>query len=174
MAEQVTYPEDPRRCQAVTANGQCPSISTNGTPYCLAHGGIKNKSKGLRNYALTKWRAKVERQVDSPHIKSLRDEVGILRTLLEERLETVKDSHDLILQTGPISDLIIRIEKLVVSCNKLEGALGETLDKAAVLNFAGIVISILQEELTDSSQLNIIADRIMGSFSESQITKSSS
>lgn len=167
MAEHVTDPADPERCQAVTNNGQCPSRSTNGKAYCLAHGGLPDTKTGLRNYRLTKWRAKIEHHADSPAIKSLRDEIGILRTIMEERLERIKDSHELIMQSGPIADLIMKIEKVVASCHRLEGSLGQTLDKTAVLNFAGIVIQILQDALVNQPEiLRRIADEIMSRVSE--------
>ena len=167
MAEKVTDHADPERCQAVTKNGQCPSRSTPERKYCLAHGGTPDTRTGLRNYRLTKWRSVVEEQAASPAIKSLRDEIGILRVLMQERLNRIDDTNDLILQSGPISDLVLKIERLVAYCHRLEGSLGQTLDKTAVLNFAGIVIGILQTALSDQPKvLAIVADEIMTQIGE--------
>ena len=110
--------DDPTRCQAVTKNGQCPSAQIEGSEYCMPHGGYavanRQRAEGLRNYNLTKFFAKqqIANHADSTHIKSLRDEIGILRVMMEERLNGCKDAHDLLLQSGPIADLVMKINSI--------------------------------------------------------------
>jgi len=119
----------------------------------MLHGGNKQiqsaKESSLRQYRLTKWQGKLNRFVDTPIIKSLRDEIGILRILLEERLNQTNDVQDLILQSGPISDLVLKIEKVVTSCHKLEDRMGQHLDKAAVIQLAGRFVRVISDELSD-------------------------
>jgi hypothetical protein len=157
-------PDDPRRCQHVTVQGQCLIISHPGSKYCYPHGGASTahaaKRKELRNYRLTKWKARVQEKGDSEHIKSLRDELGILRVILEERLESCKSSMDLILHSGQISDMVMKIERVVSSCHKLEGSMGQLLDKSAILQFASQVLTIIGDEVQDEAALARIADRI--------------
>jgi hypothetical protein len=135
----------------------------NGTN-CIAHGGVRQESAirdaALKNYRLQLWEQKVGDKAGSNHIKSLRDEIGILRVILEERLNRCKDATDLMLQSGPIGDMVMKIDKVVTSCHKLEGSMGQLLDKAAILQFAGEVISILGDEIQDEELLARIADRI--------------
>ena len=173
--ERAPYPEHPDRCSQVIKNqGQClnlgykkPDGSRAGR--CLAHGGnleVHNeRQKQLSNYRLTKWQARLQEKSSSDHIKSLRDEVGVLRMVLEDRLNQCQDNMDLILHSQAISDLVIKIEKVVTSCHKLEGSMGQLLDKQAVLQFAQIVISIITDVLTDEQAIDAIASRILQTVS---------
>ena len=158
--------DDPRRCQCTrTQYGQCMNKAVEGSDYCIAHGGHnainKRNKNNMRNYVLTKWQARMERHKEAPDIKSLRDEVAILRMLMEERLNHCKDDLDLILQSGPISDLVMKIDKLVNSCHKLEGSLGQLLDKQAVLHFASEVIDVITRTLDDPIKIDLISTGIL-------------
>lgn len=170
MFERAQRDDDPRRCQANSRGEQCRNLGLKEGDiyfeYCLAHGGNRQRDKlkqeGLRNYRLTKWQARVEQFGREPEIKSLRDEIGILRLLMEERLNRCGDAQDLILQSAPISDLVMKIEKVVASCHKLEGSMGQLLDKQAILQFAQQVIGIVgtalagQEDKIDEIATGII------------------
>lgn len=166
--DKVKSPEDPNRCQATPAKGQCHNVKCEGSDYCSIHGG--NVAQGalenekIRNYQLTKWRAKLDRFTDSNHIKSLREEIGLLRMLVESKLENCKDDIDLMLEAGAIADLVMKLEKLVASCNKIEDSMGMMLDKNQILMFASSVITIISSYVTDESILNRIADDIIKSI----------
>lgn len=158
--------DDPLRCQCTqTQYGQCMNKACEDSDYCIIHGGQhainKRKKEKLRNYILTKHQARIERHKTAPDIKSLRDEVAILRMLMEERLNHCKDDMDLILHSGPISDLVMKIDKLVNSCHKLEGSLGQLLDKQAILTFASEVITVITDNLDDPVKIDAISNGIM-------------
>jgi len=156
------------QCQHTLKDRQCPNEVATNSNYCLAHGGNKAEEslekQKLRNYRLTKWNARIYRFSESSNIKSLRDEIGIVRMILEEQLETCQSQMDLILSSTRISLLVGQIEKLVSSCHKLETNLGEVLDKTALANFAGQVIRIIGEVVEDEAQLEAISIRITQLF----------
>lgn len=82
--------------------------------------------------------------------------------MLEARLNRCNDEFDLMMDSGNISDLIGRIEKIVVSCHKIEDAMGELLDKSALNAFASNVIQIISKVLKDQPNLiGQIADGIL-------------
>lgn len=154
--ERADSPEDPKRCQAIAGKDQCmnkAALLQDGTrgQFCRVHGGNraqeKQEKQNIHHYRAAKWRQKIRNQADSPGIKSLREEIGILRMLLDERLEMCDDRIGLMTHSAVLADLVIKVDKLVNSCHKLEGSLGELLDKKALIQFTGIVISILMEEL---------------------------
>ena len=156
--EMMQSPNDPYRCQGTNSRGQClyRGVKLESGEYgkfCMLHGGnraiMNEKAAALKNYRLTKWQAKLDRFSESSVIKSLREEIGILRVLLEERLERTTDVQDLLLQSGPISDLVMKIEKVVTSCHKLEDRMGQHLDKAAILQLASRFVRVISEELED-------------------------
>ena len=165
-----TYPEDPERCQGtIPSIGQCQNKAMPNCDYCIQHGGdkqlqaIENKKK--RNYALTKWKASLDGKLsDTADIKSLREEIGILRILMEERLNLCKDTHDLLLSSGPLSDLDTKIEKLVVSCHKLESSMGQHLDKSSILIFASKIIDIIGDTFGSDPRIEEVAAKIIGTI----------
>lgn len=184
MFEKAPYPEHPGRCQAVNSQGQCPNLGirlddSDGDidvfrgPYCMAHGGnhaqeAHNKKK-VRNYRLTiaKFRAQLDDKLDSDGLKDLREEISILRICLETRLNTCNDAMDLILQSGAISDMVMKINTVVQSCHKLEGSMGQLLDKQAILQFAQVVIGIVSKTLEDEPEkINTIADAILATIGQ--------
>lgn len=165
-------PSDPHRCQAMIKNkGQCLNKAVQladgsyGT-YCLAHGGNKQleaeRSKNHRIYMLGKWQQKLEKHADHENIKSLRDDIGVLRMMLEERFARIGDATDLMIQSSQITDLVMKIEKLVASCHKLEGSMGQLLDKQAILNFASEVVGVITVELEgQEDKIKSIGDKIL-------------
>lgn len=159
-------PEDINRCQAVTSQGQCMNKAVPEGTNCRVHGGNKQQesanNKAVRNYQLTLLQARFEKQATSPRLKTLTDEIGILRLTLENRLNMCKDNHDFMMASHSISDLVVKIEKLVTSCNKLDGQMGEHLDKQALLEFASKVISVIANVLEgDDARIGLISDGIM-------------
>jgi hypothetical protein len=163
----VERPDDPRRCQASVVNQQCPYQAIESSTFCHMHTpGTQDKIKKemVRNYQLTQWKSRVDQFADSDSAKSLREEIGIARLVLENILGICKDSHDLILYSAKISDMVMKIEKLVVSCNRLESNLGMLLDKTAAINLASQIVAIISEEVPDDLLIEKIGRRIVESI----------
>ena len=168
-------PDDPNRCQAVVqGQGQCPNLAVPGTKYCKAHGGARAASRqeeaSLKNYRIARasFNQRAAEMANSSGLKSLRDEISLMRVLLEEHLNSCEDTNDLLLQSAIISDLILKIEKLVVSCNKLETSLGETLDKSQILHIAGKWIDSISEAVAGlaytDDQKSLILEAVSGAI----------
>lgn len=141
-----------KQCQISGKFGQCPFLIEEGGRYCPRHkgrGAYQDKQTASRNYNLTKFQARVEHFADSRGVKNLREEIGILRLTLEEVMNQCKDETDLVLQSQRISEIILRIEKLVTSCHKLEESTGYLIDKATLLRLAARMVTIMEEFVTD-------------------------
>ena len=80
--------------------------------------------------------------------------------LLEERLNACQDQMDLMYNASPIADLVIKIEKLVTSCHKLELATGTLLDKQAIVQFGSELVALISEEIADTVVLTRLSDKI--------------
>ena len=165
-------PDDPHRCQNVGKRGQCLNLSVDSGNRCMVHGGNKQlqsqELKSLNNFRLGKWQAYVEKHKDDPGIKSLRNEIGILRVIMEEQMMKCETSHDLIMMSGQISDLVMKIDRVVNSCHKLEGSMGQLLDKSALLQFASQIIEVISLELEgEDEKMENIANGIIGLFNQS-------
>lgn len=122
-------------------------MSVEGCTYCARHGANKQlanqESASIRTYQLARWRHRLDQLSDDPKIKSLREEIGILRMSLEAVVDKCKDSEDLFMFSNKIGELVLKIEKLVTSCHRLEAATGQLLDRSAALHFAATVVEII-------------------------------
>lgn len=155
---------DPRRCQSSFSQGQCPYKALDGSSHCAMHGGNRAQEtaqkKVIRGYRLAQWQARANEFTDHDGIKSLREEIGIARIVLEQILLACPDQYTLVLNSGKISDMIMKIEKLVTSCNRLESNLGMLLDKNSALQLASQIVAIITEEIEDEFKIDSISNRI--------------
>lgn len=169
MYERIERPDDPNRCQHVGAKGQCNLKKMEGSQFCRPHGGpiheYAQKQKELQNYQIGKYQAILEQKRNSPELKTLNDEVAILRVTLEQRLKMCQTDVDLLTHSQAIADLVSRIERTVVACAKLEDKLGMTFDRARLIEFAQEIVSVLTDELTPE-QLQSVGDKILATVRE--------
>lgn len=161
-------PGDPRRCQANGMQSQCPYLAEEGSTYCVRHANNTEMQAAnieeQRNYNLGKWRARVNELADNTKAKSIREEVGIMRLLIENVLVRCKDEHELFLQTGRLSDLLMKAEKLISSCHRLETANGQLLDRTVALSWASAMVGIIADEIKDPIAIDRISEKMMLAF----------
>ena len=157
LYRRVSDPADPNRCQANNAHGQCDLIAVPPSKYCMLHGGKPSERTKLNNYRLNKWMSRVESMANSDGIKSLRDEIGILRMLLEERMNSIGDVTELLMYSHTISDLVNRIERIVLTCHKIEKSLGNLIDRSEVVRIVDQIVCLIGENITDQDVLAKIA-----------------
>lgn len=158
--------DSPDRCQHIIPTmGQCNLQKVPKSEYCPAHGGNKafqaEEKANLRNYRLTKFKQRVGELSTNDAIFSLKEEIGIIRLLIEEKINQCNDTAELILVSGPLSDLAMKAEKLVTSCNRLDHKLGNSLDKGRILQFAQTVVQIISNYVTDDEILEKISSQIL-------------
>lgn len=165
--------DDPERCQGTRPFGQCSNKRMEGSNYCPACGGNKAvdaaSMESVRNYRLTKWQGKLNKMADSSVIKSLREEIGILRIMLEERLNMCETQTDLMMHSSSISDMVLKIEKVVTSCHKIDNSMGQLLDKQVLLQYAQDVITILTTEIQDKLVLDCVANKIINLLGDKDV-----
>lgn len=169
---EVVEPDAPDRCQAVHGRGQCRYRRTPDSLYCAMHGGNRAAATAqkavIRQYQLAKWQATVDDFADEDQVKSLRGEIGVARMLLETVINRCKDSGDLIIYSGKIGDQIKTIEKLVISCHRLESNLGLLLDKPKVLTLASQIVEIIGRHVKDDDAIAAISNDIVNAIIATQ------
>lgn len=167
----IEYEADPERCPSVTSLGQCRFKVLPGRKTCSIHVGsssLVSSGESKRNYRIAKWQARMEEFADNPQLKSLREEIGLLRILLEEVINSCTDKDKLIINSNKIADLVTRIEKLVKSCHSLEKSTGTLLDKAAASQLMGRVLTIITNYIEDKEIIGRIADEIVKAIKDAQ------
>ncbi len=163
--------DSPFRCQAIAVHGsQCNYGVLEGLQYCSMHAGRAQndiKQQKLRNYRLQQYRERINDKADNDNIKSLREEIGILRLIMEETINRCSSDTELLIYSPRLADLAIKIEKVVVSCHKLETSLGESLGKTAILNISTRIVNIISQYVKDENIITEIVNEISTMISES-------
>lgn len=161
------------KCLFVVADqGQCTQPHLPGSSFCEKHRNLEQAHSiplRRRNYRLSRFQARMEEFADNEEAKSLREEIGILRMLLEETLNKCSNSTELLIASGKIADLVLKIEKLVSSCHRLESATGVLLNKSAIVQLAGVLIEIIGTYVKQENELEEIANKIFFEISKTQI-----
>lgn len=185
MATLERVPEDsPLRCQAVHAHMQCPfkiigeydpvTHAYTGPRYCSRHAGHgqneRMQREGVRLYLLTKYQGVVDQMNDSPKAKSIREEVGILRMILQTQLNKCQDDLDLLMRASSITELVNAITRTIKACTEIEQVIGFTIDKDQAFLLMQDILSIINEFIIDPEILQKISDRMVESL-ESATTK---
>lgn len=162
--ERVPYAAHPDRCQTNNAVGQCWFFKVEGSDYCLIHGGTAaqkaKKKRDLDMYRLGRYQQRVQELKDDSEIRSLRSEIGILRMLIEDRFNSIQNETELMAHSSAIADMLMKVEKLVSSCTKIEKQLGELLDKGQIVQFGQEVVEIISEYV-NSEKLEEVALKIV-------------
>jgi hypothetical protein len=144
-----------------------------GSEYCLAHGGnkaVNAKAKAdTRMYNLGKWRQSVSKFQDHDQLKSLREEIGILRVMIDERMNMCTDASELLLYSGPLGDMIMKVEKLVTSCNKIEAHLGGMLDKTQALQLGQEMVEIIGRHLDSVADKELLVSKISAAVDDPDV-----
>ena len=133
------------------------------------HGGGRHnaaiKNKELKNYRLTKFKQRAAELSNSSALSSLTDEVAILRILIEEKVNRCEDASDLLLSSGPLSDLIIKCSTLVEKCQRLENRLNNLLDRTRVTQFAQICVEIISNYVQEND-MDQVSEEILKALGE--------
>src|SRR5687767_15060086 len=150
----------PNRCHGIIPEGQCHYKAVEGCQFCLMHGGGKqasvNKANQLKNYRLQQYQERVGELSNNPEIKNLREEIGIIRMLLESILNLCKNANQLLLYTDKIAALADQVRKLIESAQRLEERNNNLLDRKVVILIADSIVTIIGQYVDDPDVLNSI------------------
>jgi len=158
--------DDPDACERCIANeAKCIYLAIEGTKSCARHGGgiraASLKTKAANQYRLGVWQSRLNEFAHHDGIKSLRDEIGILRMVLEEQMKKCHEPSELLMFSARIQGLTQDIQKLVTSCDRLERNMGSMMDKPTAIQFAAKIITILGRHVDDGDILDEISHEIL-------------
>lgn len=168
---------DPERCDGLDSLGQCRYKAIRGTTKCPRHAFNKQteakKQEVLANYRLRKWNDRVLAFVNSDGLKSLREEIGITRMVMEEIINKCEEPSDVLIYADKIHHCSNNIKDLIVACQKLEERNGLLLDKAAVVSLADQMVKIIGDHIDDPDKLaeigNLFFEAILKTASASEL-----
>lgn len=157
-------PDDPNRCQASAGHkGQCGYLAIPGLKMCRIHATASipaMERKAIYQVKVQQWRTRLEELGKHDGLRTLTEEIGVMRLMLEQRLNTCATTEDLLREGHALMGITQTIERLVVSSHKLEKSLGNLLDKTTAIQFSMEVVAIITRHLTrtisDISALDVI------------------
>lgn len=175
-------PDDPGRCQGMMNGEQCRFLSMKAmkerglipeedardfsqSTNCPKHGGVqianKVEKEKVRNYRLQIWQERMDEFTENEEVKSLREEIGILRLLIENLLNQCHNATDLMLYSSKISELVMKVEKVVSSANRLESNMGMLLDRGAALAMGQRIVEVVSTHVPDDQVIDKISEGII-------------
>jgi hypothetical protein len=160
--DRVTDLADPNRCKGAAPDGQCRNQAEPGCEYCRAHGG-SDKLAAVRKsqYMLTRHRARVAALAEHEDAKTLRDEIAMVKELIEEVWNRINDTDaSLISGCSELNRLFMTLEKLIKTSETVERNRNLTLSKTTIFIFGKEVVNILKDELRGVPEFEERVDRI--------------
>jgi glutamine synthetase adenylyltransferase len=94
-------------------------------------------------------------------IKSLHEEIGLLRILIEKRFNMLRTDADYQNASASLNSMFLTLERLIKSCHALEQSLGELLSRQSVAKLGQAMCQIVIEELEGVEGYEQIIDRIV-------------
>lgn len=168
---EVCAEDDPKRCQSNIRTGQCHYKAVEGSQYCLRHGGHvaekQRSSENVSNYRLSVWQTRLNEMRNSEGIKSLRDEIGLSRIVIENIVNLCKTDNDLLMHHSKLNQSVLTMEKLITSCQRLEERNSYLLDKDQLFVIVDSITKIISEYVTDPDKMSEIGTKIYDTISRS-------
>ncbi len=140
---------------------------------CTRHGAGRKleaeEKKRFHDYLITKAHHRnghtvsdtFNRFAESSQITSLRGEIAILRHMIENIYnDCAGESDKLMLYSGRLSDLIVKCEKLVNTCNRIEMKADMFLNETLALQFSYMIIEIIKTHIKDTETIKQISEEI--------------
>ncbi len=141
---------------------QCLLVKCEGSDYCPIHGGARKQrqleKQRFQTYQVERYRKRLNRFAEGDGLKSLRDEIGILRMTIEAILTKCDTDQDLIMKSTPLADLIMKVERLVLSTQKMDEKLGIMMDKAEATALISQVVDIVAKHVSEEKLDDVITD----------------
>ena len=152
------------QCQATTNRGQCLLRKMPDSEYCAAHGGNRAyttaRKEKKRLYQIKQYKQRMESLADNEAATSYREEIAVLRIMLESKLNKCEDDQQLMLYAPFISDLIVKITKAVDSAARLEQLLGKVLSEDQAMGLISEIMTVITNSINDPAIFEEIANGI--------------
>lgn len=155
----------PEVCQGNTGNGPCQYKREEGSQFCGLHGGAASsnarKTRELNNYKLSGLLAERANRIgDSSHIKSLADEIAMMRALLEATYSSIHSTQELLLYSDKLEKTAKLIGDLVEKWQKLQERNKELLGREDVLRIFDRILEEIIGQIGDNPDvIRVLADK---------------
>lgn len=156
-------PDHPEACQSNTGNGPCCYKREPNSLFCAIHGGGASSAAGerreLQNYKLNSVFADRASQLsNSPRIKSLTDEIALVRTALETVFNSIKSENEMVLYVDRIEKLSTTVSKLITTLQNIQEKNKELLGREVVMSIFDQILEKIVQRVGDPDVIKCLAD----------------
>lgn len=142
-------------CQAKNKDGlTCNRPVIENSPFCTYHS-PRLPAPTIYDWAKTEYLRSLATRIEDfkdTRTFNLREEIGILRVILERLLASVEDDPTLLLRSSEIQQTILTIERLLKTTHEMERQSGTLLTREEVREIATTLLTILVETLESLAQ----------------------
>lgn len=156
------------KCFRSSKSGSCPNEAAEGSLFCQKHA---NENDQIKGYILQD--EEILKQFEH-HAKgnlfSLRQEVTLLRAMINDRLNMANTPSERQLAYREVGNWIGTLDKLTNSLNRLEKETSEVLTRETLMKLAQQMVQVISEEVKTlpgyEAAVDRIATRVVGLVNE--------
>ena len=135
-----------------------------GDKYCATHGGRDKLTPALsQRYDLTdaKMAARITMLNTPEDIYTLRDEIAMVRAMLERHLNRIQTDDELIRATPILNQLMLTLERLVKTSSDIEQRLGELMSREEAMTLARELVKLFTAAISHLPDHQQIVDNVI-------------
>jgi hypothetical protein len=155
-------------CEKTGRFGICNQQAIPGSKFCQRH---TDQRQEVMSYRFTdpELKERMDRHSTSKLIESVREEVVLVRSLIEERRNFAQTQAEKIKVFPEIIDATSKLERLVTSLARLERQTSQVLEKPAIQKLGKRIVEILTENLSQVPDRDNVIDRIAREIADAVI-----
>lgn len=147
------------KCEHTGTRGQCSDPKVDGSEFCAKHSNEADRIKGYR-LSSPELRERFEHHSRSDLFSSLRQEIDLLRAMIEDRVSQADSPAERIAAFNAVRPALVDVVKCVETLSKLERQNNIVLGKEALSWLSKEIINILIGELEQVEGYERIVDRV--------------
>ena len=150
-AQRVKDPDDDRRCIGQDAKGeQCWYITEDGHDRCCVCGPRPDDRDDHADYLAEQFkrRMRIECDDDDP-VKLLRDNLMDINAMIASHRNKITDESSLLSNSGALTDLIMKAEKVTVTLHRLSITSGLLLARPALIRWGQSIVEAVTVVIRD-------------------------
>ena len=148
-----------QQCEHSGPQGQCHNDRVDGSRFCSRHSSEAERIRGYR-IANPELRKAVEYHSQSASFDTVRDEIVLLKGIIEDRLSMGNTEAERIGAYQSVTPTVISLVKCYETLSKLERQTSVVLGKEALTFLQKEIIEILTSELKNTPDYESVVDRI--------------
>mgnify|MGYP000845683266 CR=1 FL=1 len=168
----VVPDDDPNRCKGMANGSQCHFKAIEGGEMCIIHGGntyiMSANKKNIYDLRKTRYLQDFKRMSENSFWRSNREEVGILRVVLQDIISKCESTNDIYVNASRISEIVSKINKLLETSLKIDEKLKALITEEKMYEIAQLLVDAVYDTVQDPLKCAEIASKFEKILTESR------